>query len=276
MFSSLLSITSWDEFLESLTDFGTNAGIKIAIGILILIVGLIICRVIKGIIRRIFKRTKGDDAVAHFTASLVDILLKLIVLVCALAEMGINTASIITVLGTCGVAIGLALKDSLGNLAAGLIIIFNKTFKKGDYIVCGDVEGFVQTINLFNTVLLTFDNVEVVVPNNILANASVKNNTAMDLRRVDLLFNVALDTDIKAAQDSVFKVIDKNQMVIDEPATTCRIESQTSYYITIVVKAWCKKEDYWDVHYDLIENIRAQFIEDGIVCPLPQVEVKEK
>lgn len=267
---------SMQNFVDSITEFSTSTGFKFVIGLIILILGLIICKIIKAIIKRIMKKSNKDEAVMHFILSLIDIILKIVVLIAALATMGINTASIITVLGTCGVAIGLALKDSLGNIAAGIIIIVNGTFKKGDYIVCGGNEGIIQTINLFNTVLLTFDNVQVVIPNGIIATTAVLNNTAMDTRRVDLLFKVALDTDLKVAQDAVYEICDKHEKVMEYPEPVCRIDSQGDSYITLVVRAWCKTEDYWDVHFDLKEQIRQNFMDKGVEIPLPQLEVRSR
>ena len=151
-----------ENFINDVKTFFTTAGLNIVLGIIVIIVGLLICKIVKIVLRRAFRRSKRDEAMSHFIISLTDIILKIIVLVCALATMGINTASIITVLGTCGVAIGLALKDSLSNLASGVLIIYNRPFKKGDYIETPDVAGKVNTINLFNTVLLTSDNKEIV------------------------------------------------------------------------------------------------------------------
>ena len=136
-----------EKFLNEVKTFFTNAGINILLGIIIVIVGLLVCKIIKRLLKRAFDRSKRDEAMSHFIISLTDIILKIVVLVAALATMGINTASIITVLGTCGVAIGLALKDSLSNLASGVLIIYNKPFKKGDYIETPEVAGTVDTIN---------------------------------------------------------------------------------------------------------------------------------
>lgn len=267
---------SWDQFLVDIQQWGTDIGVKFLIGLVVLILGLIVCRIIKAIVRRIMKRTNRDETVENFIISLIDVLLKIVVLISALATMGINTASIITVLGTCGVAIGLALKDSLGNIASGIIIIVNETFKKGDYIEVNGQEGIVQTINLFNTTLLTFDNVEVVIPNGIISTNSVKNYTAMDLRRVDLTFKVASETDLRFAQDTVFAFIDAYEKVIDTPEPVCRIDSFTDTGVVLVVRAWCKTDDYWDVHFDLKEGIRAQFMAKGIAGPYQAVTCTEK
>ena len=140
-----------EQFWNDFVNFFKNAGLNILFGIIILVVGLVLCKLIKVILRKILRRSKRDEAMSSFVVSLVDIILKIIVLITALATMGINTASIIAVVGTCGVAIGLALKDSLGNLASGIMIIFNKPFKKDDYVEIAGQEGQITQINLFNT-----------------------------------------------------------------------------------------------------------------------------
>lgn len=267
---------SWDQFMADIQQWGTDIGVKFLVGLVVLVLGLILCYIITKIVKRILKKGKKDETVVHFIVSLVDVVLKIVVLISALATMGINTASIITVLGTCGVAIGLALKDSLGNIASGIIIIVNETFKKGDYIEVNGKEGIVQTINLFNTTLLTFDNVEVVIPNGIISTNAVKNYTAMDLRRVDLTFKVASDTDFRFAQDTVLGFIDAYSKVIDTPEAVCRVDSFTDTGVVLVVRAWCKTDDYWDVFYDLQEGIRAQFIANNIAGPYQSVEIAER
>lgn len=264
---------AFEAFLDDVRAFFTKAGLNIVIGILILIVGLIICKIIKVVITRIMRRTKKDEAVVHFVASLIDVLLKICVLVAALATMGVNTASIITVLGTCGVAIGLALKDSLGNIAGGMIIIVNKPFKKGDYINAAGAEGTVQTINLFNTVLLTIDNKEVVIPNGQLSNSNITNFSAMDKRRVDFEINVACDTDLVKAQNAILSICGAHSKVHSDPEPFCRMNRVADGAIVFTVRAWCDTPDYWTVYFDLQEQIREKFVQLGVVVPYPQLDV---
>jgi len=267
------SQSPFQAFLEDVRAYFTHAGMNIVIGLLILIVGLIVCKIIKVVITRIMRRTKKDEAVIHFVASLIDVILKIVVLVAALATMGINTASIITVLGTCGVAIGLALKDSLGNVAGGMMIIVNKPFKKGDYINAAGTEGTVQTINLFNTVLLTIDNKEVVVPNGVLSNSNITNFSAMPTRRVDLEINVAVDTDLVKAQNAILAVCGAHAKVHSDPEPFCRMNRVANGAIVFTVRAWCDNADYWEVYFDLQEQIREKFNQVGVVIPFPQLDV---
>ena len=267
------ALTPFQSFLEDVRSYFTHAGMNIVIGLLILIVGLIVCKIIKVVITRIMRRTKKDEAVVHFVASLIDVLLKICVLVAALATMGVNTASIITVLGTCGVAIGLALKDSLGNIAGGMMIIVNKPFKKGDYINAAGAEGIVQTINLFNTVLLSLDNKEIIVPNGMLSNSNVTNFSAMATRRVDIEVNVAVDTDLVQAQNAILSVCGAHAKVHSDPEPFCRMNRVENGAVVFTVRAWCDTAEYWGVYFDLQEQIRDKFQQLGIVVPYPQLDV---
>lgn len=253
--------------------FFTNAGLNILIGIVIIIVGLIVCRIIKAILTRVLKRAKRDEAVTHFIVSLTDVVLKIIIMISALATMGINTASIITVLGTCGVAVGLALKDSLGNLASGMLIIVNKPFKTGDFIDAAGTSGTVSTINLFNTVLLTTDNKEVVVPNGLLSSGNIINYSAMDTRRVDLEFSISYSTDFRRAREIVLDLCALHEMVLDNPEPFCRVSKHADSAIILTTRVWVKTEDYWTVFYDLTEQVKTEFDTQGIAIPFPQLDV---
>ena len=256
-----------EHFLQTVVEFFTNAGAKILLGILIIIVGLIAVRLIKVVLKRIFLRAKRDEAVAHFLISLIDIVLKIAILISALATMGINTASLITVLGTCGVAVGLALKDSLSNFAAGVIIIFNKPFKKGDYIETPDVEGSVDSINIFNTTLITSDNKEVVIPNGDLASEHIINYTTLGERRMDIEVAIALNADFRAAQAAMLSVAAAHDKLIGREAPICRIARQTENALIMLLRVWVKTDDYSEVQFDLNEAIKEAL--DSASVPYP-------
>lgn len=269
-----VAATPFEQFLDDVKSFFTNAGLNIVVGLLIILVGLILCRIVKAVLRKILRKAKRDEAIVHFVCSLVDVVLKVIVLVSALATMGINTASIITVLGTCGVAIGLALKDSLGNIAGGLIIIVNKPFKKGDYIEAAGVEGTVVTINLFNTVLTTPDNKEIVIPNSQLSNGNITNYSAMETRRVDFEFLIDYDTDFFKAQNSILDEINAHELVLHDTEPTVRMRRLDPSAVAITARVWVKNNDYWTVYFDLLEQVRRRLDEDGISVAYNKLDVK--
>lgn len=276
LLSAEQEISPIEQFWNDVKSFFTQAGLNIVIGLAILIVGLILCKVIKVIIKRVMKKAKRDEAVVHFAVSLIDIILKIVVLIASLATMGINTASIITVLGTCGVAIGLALKDSLGNLAAGVLIAVNKPFKQGDYIQSAGEEGTVETINLFNTTLLTPDNKEIVIPNGLLSSGNIVNFSKMETRRVDFEFSIAYSADFNKAQNAILSVCGAHEKILSDPAPFCRMKAMDNSSVMLTARAWVKTEDYWTVFFDVMEQVRDKFNQLGIEIPYPQLDVHVK
>jgi small conductance mechanosensitive channel len=263
-----------DQFLTDIKNFFTNAGLNVLIGILIIIVGLLVCKIIKVILKRILKKAKRDEAIISFVVSLTDVVLKIVILISALATMGINTASIITVLGTCGVAIGLALKDSLGNLASGIIIIVNKPFKKDDYVQVGGVEGTVSAINLFNTKLVTADNKEVILPNTTAVNNPVVNHDGYETRRVDLSFSAPKGMQLQPVKEIISSVVSSDIRVLEEPSYSIRMTAQTADSIVFTLRVWCSDKNYWDVLNDLNEAIYTELTLKGVQTPAAQLDVR--
>ena len=258
----------WNKIVE----FFKTAGVRILIGILIVVVGLILVKVIKVVLTKLLKRADRDEAITHFIVSLIDVLLKIAIFISALATMGVNTASLITVLGTCGVAIGLALKDSLSNIAAGVMIIYNKPFKKGDYIVTPDIEGNVDQINLFNTTLITSDNKEVFIPNGELTKEHIVNYNTLGERRMDLKFRIALKADYKKAAAVIKKVAEKHDKVLKERELFCRMVEQTESALVMQLRLWTTAGDYSEVEFDLNEQVKDAL--DSARVPYPTATLK--
>lgn len=265
-----------EQFWNDVKNFFTNAGLNVLIGIAIIIVGLIVCRIVKAVIRRIMKKGNRDEAIISFVVSLTDIILKVIIFVSALATMGINTASIIAVLGTCGVAIGLALKDSLGNLASGIMIIFNKPFKKDDYIEVDGVGGTIVAINLFNTTLLTYDHKKVVIPNSTAINKPIVNFDGCDTRRVDITISVPKGTEILEVRRIVDKIVVKDERISKENEYALVLTEQTHDSVNFALRVWTIPKYYWDVLNDLNEQIYKEFNKKGLLAPNTQLDINVK
>ena len=203
---------------NKITAFFIEHGMDFVLGLIVLIVGLVLVKIISVIIRKIISKSKRDGAVASFIISLCVAVIDIVIIIGALSIMGLNLASILTVVATGGVAIGLALKDSLGNVASGLIIIVNKPFKKGDYIMVGGVEGKINKINLFNTILTTWDNKVVVVPNSVAVNNPLTNCDTASTRRVDLQLGFEYGTDLEKARMIIATVVEMDERVsIEKP-----------------------------------------------------------
>lgn len=264
------------EFGNKIVDFFKNAGLDILYGIIILVVGLLLCALIKAVLKKILlRRGKHDEAMVNFVAALVDIVLKIIVLITALATMGINTASIIAVIGTCGVAIGLALKDSLGNIASGIMIIFNKPFKKDDYVEIAGEEGRITAINLFNTTLRTDDNTEIIVPNSEAVNNPIINYDACGVRRIVIEVAAEKGVALDPIKQTVLAVAEAEPLVSSEHSVSVRMSGQDAGCIRFKLKCYAAIADYWTAKDNLTENVYTALAEQGVLTPNLKVDVYE-
>lgn len=264
-----------EEFWQGVVDFFKNAGLNILYGIIILIVGLIIVKLIKEVLKRILRKSKRDEAMSGFIVSLVNIVLEIIVLITALATMGINTASIIAVIGTCGVAIGLALKDSLGNIASGIMIIFNKPFKKNDYVEIAGEEGRITNINLFNTTLKTDDDTVIIVPNSEAVNNPIINYEGCRFRRIVVDIAVDKGSDIAEVRDIVDKVATAEELLAKDEGYSIVMNGQDTNCVKMQLKCFTPTESYWPVKYRLNENVYTALKDAGYLTPNMQVDVYE-
>lgn len=263
------------EFWQGIVDFFKNAGLNILYGIIILIVGLIIVRLIKAVLKRILRRAKRDEAMSSFIVSLVNIILEIVVLITALATMGINTASIIAVIGTCGVAIGLALKDSLGNIASGIMIIFNKPFKKDDYVNLAGEEGRITQINLFNTTLMTDDDTVIIVPNSEAVNNPIINYEGCKYRRVVVDIAVDKGSDVAEVREIVSRVAEAEPLLAKDEDYSVVMNGQDNSCVKMQLKCFTATADYWTVKYRMTEAVYNALKDEGYLTPNLQVDVHE-
>ena len=264
-----------EEFWKGVADFFKNAGLNILYGIIILIVGLIVVKLIKEVLKRILKKSKRDEAMSGFIVSLVNIVLEIIVLITALATMGINTASIIAVIGTCGVAIGLALKDSLGNIASGIMIIFNKPFKKNDYVEIAGEEGRITNINLFNTTLKTDDDTVIIVPNSEAVNNPIINYEGCKFRRIVVDIAVDKGSDIAEVREIVDRVANEEELLAKEEGYSIVMNGQDTNSVKMQLKCFTATDTYWTVKYRLNEAVYTALKDAGYLTPNLQVDVYE-
>lgn len=252
----------------------TIALLELGIGtIAILIVGLILIKVILKITRKALTKTTLDGAIYTFILSAVKIVLYVVLVVVLLTQLKVPTAPLVTVLGACGAAVALALKDSLGNIAGGLLILVNKPFKKGDVIDAAGISGSVENIDLFVTTLKTVDNKVIIVPNGTLNTSVIVNYSAEQLRRVDLKFGVSYDADLTRAKEILEAVAQSNPDICKEPAPFIGVASHQDSAVLIDLKVWCLTEKYYDVQYYLTEQVKLAFDEADISIPYPQLDV---
>lgn len=261
------------EFFSDLLEGIVHALPTILFAIFVLILGLIACKFALWLISKGLDRTKIDLTAAKFLKQCIKIILYVLLLIVVLSLLGIPTTSVITVVGTAGVAIGLALQDSLSNVAGGFVLMITKPFKIGDYIIINGVEGTVRQISIVHTRLDSATNQAIFIPNGQAVNATVVNNTANDARRVDLQFSISYEDDYERAQAILMSVLESNPKVLKNPAPTVRMLEHGASSIVIATRPWCKTEDYWDVYFEITEAVRAAFVANNISIPYEQVDV---
>ena len=250
--------------------FVTMYGLKIIGAILILIVGRIGAGVGRKSVIKALEKSKTDPAVTSFVGSLTYFLILTFAVLAALAKFGIQTASFVAVLGAAGFAIGFALQGSLSNFAAGVLILVLRPFKVGDYIDSAGVAGTVKDIQLFTTVLATPDNIKIMVPNGKIFGDVIKNISAYDTRRVDLVIGIGYTSDIQKAYDIMMNLVKEDSRILSDPATQIAVSELADSSVNFVLRPWVKKEDYWNVKCDLTRKIKETFDENGIEIPFPQ------
>ncbi len=215
--------------------------------------------------------SKLDPSLATFLRSFVRIVLYVILVVSIIGVLGVPMASVITVLASAGMAVGLSLQGALSNLAGGIMLMIFKPFKVGDYVITGGGEGFVKEITMFYTTLLTIDNKTVTIPNGTLMNATVTNCSSEELRRVDLVFGCAKGEDITKIQNLLVEVMNNDPNVLKDPAPFARLSGGTNESMQFTTRAWCKSADYWTVFFDLQENLTKALGAAGVKAPAVRV-----
>lgn len=266
----------WQEILNFLMQQATTWGIKLLQAIVVLLISLKIISAIKKWLKKSPKLDKMDPGFRTFLTSFVTIGLYAVLVIVMATLLGIPATSLITILASAGVAVGLALQGALSNFAGGLMLLLFRPFKVGDYIEASGEEGTVAEITVVYTVLLTTDNKRITIPNGSLTNAVVRNYSAEELRRVDLEFNTAVDSDMSQVKGILTALAEEHALTLAEPAPFIRLSAHTDSALTYKVRVWCKNEDYWTVHFDLKESVEKAFAENGIKVPYPQMDVHVK
>jgi small conductance mechanosensitive channel len=247
--------------------------IKIVIALLIFLVGRMIVKIIGGVIGKVLTHTKLDQILVDFIQSLVQALLLIFVVVAALDQLGVNTNSMIALLGAAGLAIGLALQGSLQNFAAGFMLLMFRPFKAGDFVEAAGAAGVIEKISIFSTIMRSGDNKEIIIPNGAIYGGNIVNYSKRETRRIDMSFGIGYGDDIRKARDVMSAIIKADERVLSEPETVIAVGELGASSVNFVVRPWVKTEDYWAVKFDLTERIKLAFDENGISIPFPQMDV---
>jgi len=247
--------------------------INIFFALVIFIVGRWVIRILIKVLRKALGRAKMDDILINFVASMTSALLLLFVIIAALNQLGINTTSLIALLGAAGLAIGLALQNSLQNFASGVMLIIFRPFKTGDFVEAGGTSGVVEHISIFTTIMRTGDNREVIVPNGAIYNGTITNYSARETRRIDMVFGIGYDDDIKKAKQILQQLLDADERVLKDPAPLIAVGELADSSVNFNVRPWVKSGDYWAVKFDFTEQVKLTFDAQGISIPYPQMDV---
>ena len=266
-------VSSMDAVLDKLLDICTEAGVRIIVALLIYIVGRFIISKLMKLIDRMHSVSKLDKTAQDYISNIIRAVLYVVLVVAIIGELGVPMASVITVIASAGVAVGMAMQGSLGNLAGGIMLLIFRPFNVGDYIIAGGEEGTVKSISTFYTVLTTADNKIVSIPNGTLMNSNITNCSTEDLRRVDLSFNIAGSEPVKKVQATIMKVVVATDKAMADPAPVVQPLTGIPGGLEYTVRVWCRTSEYWDVYFELMREIPAALNAAEISGPSTPVRV---
>lgn len=248
-------------------------GLKIIAAIVILFIGKMAVKKVTALIKTVMIKAKIDVTLVEFLENVIYFALLIVVVLASLNALGINTTSFLAVFGAASLAIGLALKDSLSNIGAAVLIIIFRPFRVGDFIDAAGASGTVEDINLFSTVIATGDNKVTIVPNSSIIGGNITNYSNKATRRVNHVFGIGYNDDLKLAKEILMRIMHEDERVLKEPAPFVAVGELANSSVNLVFRAWVKTEDYWDVHFDMLERVKLAFDENKISIPFPQMDV---
>ncbi len=261
------------QYLQITKDWLIANGSGILVAIIILVIGRWLAMWLASLGRKAMIKGGVDETLSRFLGKLIYYGLLTAVVIAAADQMGIKTTSFLAILGAAGLAIGLALKDSLSNFASGVMLILFRPFKVGDYVTAGGVSGTVQQIDIFSTIFLTVDNQKIIVPNAGITSGVITNVNAEPTRRIDLVVGIGYDDDIRKAKNTLEDLVLAEKRILEDPAPIVAVSELADSSVNLIVRPWVQTEDYWGVRLDLIEKIKLTFDEKGISFPYPQQDV---
>lgn len=264
---------NFQKIYEMAVNWVGDYSLKVLAAVLILIVGRWVARKIADLLARVLEKNKIDATLTGFLENIAYYALLILVLIAAAGQLGINTTSFLTIVGAAGLAVGLALKDSLSNFSSGVMLVLFRPFRVGDAVDVAGVKGKVVGINIFNTILNTPDNQRVIVPNSSITNGVITNITANPTRRIDLVAGIGYEDNIPLAKQVLTKIVQSDDRILKEPAPQIALSELADSSVNFVVRPWVNTGDYWDVYFALTEQIKLRFDEAGISIPYPQQDV---
>ena len=269
-------LSNFEEIIKNLSVKSSDLLVKIILALVVMIIGYRIISFIEKRLKKPGKFQKLDQSVKTFIISFVTISLKVLLMIIVLSIIGVPMASLVTIVGSCAVAIGLALQGGLSNIAGGLMILIFKPFKVGDFISSNGFDGTVKSITMFYTTLVTVDNKVVQLPNGNLSNSNIINFSANQKRRVDINLSVSYSSDIDKVKKVINSVINKQKLILDDEEKFVRLTKHDESALIFTLRVWVETKDYWTVYFDLLEDIKREFDKNGIEIPFNQLDVHMK
>ena len=264
-----------DQLIDQVTAMGLQAGKSLLLAVVVAVVGRYAIKFINKFVAGMLERRNVEPTVQSFLKSFVNILLVTLLIITVVGTLGVNTTSLAALLASAGLAVGMALSGNLQNLAGGLILLFFKPFKVGDFIEAQGVSGIVKAIQTFHTVLTATDNKELFIPNGPLSSGNVTNYTKNALRRVDFTVSVEYGTDVQKVKEVTLELLKADERIMQEPAPFIALKELASSSVDFTVRVWTKATDYWDVFFETNERIYAEFNKQGIKFPFPQLQIHQ-
>ena len=264
-----------DQLIQQVTTMGLEAGKSILLAVVVAVVGRYVVKFINNLVARMLERRNVEPTVKSFLKSFVNILLVTLLIITVVSTLGVNTTSLAALLASAGLAIGMALSGNMQNLAGGLILLFFKPYKVGDFIEAQGVSGIVKAIQIFHTILTTTDNKELFIPNGPLSSGNITNYTKNDLRRVDFTISVEYGTEVEKVKEVTLELLQQDERIMQDPAPFIAVKELANSSVDFTLRVWTKASEYWNVFFDTNERIYAEFNKQGIKFPFPQLQIHQ-
>jgi len=264
-----------DRLIQQAVSMGMEAGKSLLLAIVIAVVGRYAIKFINKLVARMLERRNVEPTVQSFLKSFINITLVILLIITVVGTLGVNTTSLAALLASAGLAVGMALSGNLQNLAGGIILLFLKPFKVGDFIEAQGMTGTVKAIQIFHTILTTTDNKEVFVPNGALSSGNIQNYSKNELRRVDFTISVEYGTEVEKVKQVTLDLLKGDSRIMQDPAPFIAVSALADSSVNFALRVWTKASDYWNVFFDTNERIYTEYNKQGIKFPFPQIQVHQ-
>ena len=263
----------WAAQLTAIQTNGIEFGKNIVVALLIFYVGRFVVHTVTKLLRKAIQKQNVDKTLETFVCNLVNTVLMVFVIIAAISQVGVQTTSLIALVGAAGLAVGLALQGSLSNFASGVLIVLFRPYKVDDFIEAAGISGSVEEVQILTTILKTGDNKRIIVPNSQIMNSIITNYSANERRRIDMVVGVSYSDDLDKVRKTLEELVAADQRILTDPACTIAVAELADSSVNFVLRPWVKSGDYWPVKFELTESIKKRFDEVGISFPFPQQDV---